>query len=84
VIGAERFGDFVFFSEPFAEIHELATLGTERSVVLLEPRAFVFASRASNDNIGIHPFRNGDGFIYCVSRKNPEDLNDAGYESAFK
>jgi hypothetical protein len=54
MIRPERFGDLIFFPEPFAQIHELATLGAEWSVVLLEPRALVFTGRASHYEIGIH------------------------------
>lgn len=58
MIGPERFGDFVFLLEPVSQVNELATFGTEGSVVLLEPRAFVFAGRASDDQIGVHKSSN--------------------------
>src|SRR3954453_22486697 len=54
MLGAQGIGNTIFFPEPFAEINELATFGTERAIRFLEPWPFFFASRTSNRALGAH------------------------------
>ena len=43
VAGAERFRDFVFFPQPFAEVNEFAATRAEGPIGTGEPIAFLFA-----------------------------------------
>ena len=43
---AQRLGNGMFGVEPFAEVHQLAALGTKRSELSSEPAAGFFARRA--------------------------------------
>jgi hypothetical protein len=48
VIGAEWFRNFIFFTEPFAEIDEFAAFRTEWAVFGFEPFALFFAGWAAD------------------------------------
>ena len=52
VVGPKRFGNGVFFAQPFAEVNQLATMGAKRPVGTGEPIAFLFAG-------GTFDFANG-------------------------
>ena len=54
VVWFEGLGDFILFAEPFAEIDEFATFGTERPVLILKPGAGLLAGRATDYQVRIH------------------------------
>jgi hypothetical protein len=60
VIGAERFGDFVFFAEPLPQVHQFAAMGAKWTVGTGKPLALFLASRASDFANRCHALRHGN------------------------
>ena len=50
----KRIGNAVFFTQPFAQVNELAALGTERSVFALQPVPHLLAGGTADGTIGFH------------------------------
>jgi small subunit ribosomal protein S20 len=82
VIGAERFGDFVFFAEPFTEVHEFAAMRAERTVGTGKPVAFLFTRRTFDLANRSHLLRFGKVTTQSASWQRPKVAVDNGVYSA--
>jgi hypothetical protein len=55
VFRAQRFGDAILLTEPFAQVHDLAAVRAERTVFSIEPFSFLLAGRAFDWVDRLHP-----------------------------